>query len=508
MKLSYFSLIVVSAISLCLLVPQAKSGSAPKDLQIYNGWFVQDGKVIWGNAQHNGWWRPGQRPNLTRNAPGDIGPNRTEDLDKLTDNMLKYGYPGFEHNYGLWYDRRRDAHDTAQRTDANVVAPFLEQPWQRSSEGTAWDGLPKYDLTKYNQWYFDRLKNFAELCDKKHTILFFNFYMQHNLLETPAHYVDFPWRPVNCVQQTDMPDSVPAANAFYDVSHPLRRQLHEAYIRHCLNQLAGYSNIVFLVSEEYTGPESFMRFWLDIVDDWQKQNDKKLIIAAAGTKDVLDKFADDPRVSVLDLRYFWYNPDGSLMAPQGGKEVPGRYQSGSDAAKTTPQQIYRQVREYRLRYPQKAIIHQIAASRQQTMAFLMGGGSMLIRYLSYPENQDPPTYIAPADSQIILPVYNFINKYLSYHALIQTAPNDSILINPQQNFCLAQPGKFYLIYSLTPDPIQIKITHSISTYYAQWLNIETGKLTRASENPVKSNTLTTITPPDQGDWLLYLNKID
>ena len=42
-------------------------------LSVQNGWYVEDGKAIWGYGQHNGWWRPGQRPNLARNAPGEIG---------------------------------------------------------------------------------------------------------------------------------------------------------------------------------------------------------------------------------------------------------------------------------------------------------------------------------------------------------------------------------------------------------------------------------------------------
>ncbi len=102
-------------------------------LTVDNGWYAYHGKAIWGYGQHNGWWRPGQRPNLARNAPGEIGPNRTEDLDKLTDSMLRFGYPAFEHNYGLWYDRRRDRHDAGRRADAKVVPPFLEQPWDRSN---------------------------------------------------------------------------------------------------------------------------------------------------------------------------------------------------------------------------------------------------------------------------------------------------------------------------------------------------------------------------------------
>jgi hypothetical protein len=185
--------------ALRIVATEERDCSIPQStgLSVQNGWYVHNGGAVWGYCQHNGWWRPGQRPNLARNAPGEIRPNRTEDLNKLTDAMLRFGYPAFEHNHGLWYDRRRDAHDTDRRSDANVVPPFLEQPWQRSGTGSAWDGLSKYDLTQYNEWYFERLRKFAELCDRKGTILLHCCYMQHALLEQQAHYADFPWRPVH-----------------------------------------------------------------------------------------------------------------------------------------------------------------------------------------------------------------------------------------------------------------------------------------------------------------------
>ena len=137
-------------VSLIILVPVSSAAPAPatqeKGMRIENGWFVQNNKVIWGYAQHNGWWG-GYRNNsswirqykvrtaLCRNAPGRVGPSFTEDLDQLTDAMVRYGYPGFEHNYGLWYDRRRDNHDTQKRTDGKAAPPFLEQPWARSGTG-------------------------------------------------------------------------------------------------------------------------------------------------------------------------------------------------------------------------------------------------------------------------------------------------------------------------------------------------------------------------------------
>ena len=66
-----------------------------------------------------------------------------------------------DHNYGLWYDLRRTDHERIRRADGDVWAPFYEQPFSRSGQGTAWDGLSRYDLTKPNKWYWARLKEFV-----------------------------------------------------------------------------------------------------------------------------------------------------------------------------------------------------------------------------------------------------------------------------------------------------------------------------------------------------------
>lgn len=487
----------------CTAKPEGRSPG----LTLENGWFVHGDRVVWGYAQHNGWWRAGQRANITRRAPGTIGPNRTEDLDKLTDNMLRYGYPGFEHSFGLWYDRRRDQHDTARRKDANVVPPFLEQPWARGESGTAWDGLAKYDLTRYNPWYFDRLREFASLCDRKGTILFHNFYMQHALLEMDAHYVDFPWRPANCLQETDMPDRNPAADVFYNITHPLRRELHRAYIRKCLDELGDYTNVVHLLSQEYTGPASFARFWLEVIDEWQREKGKRILVGLGGTKDVLDELAGDPRVSVLDLRYWWYQPDGSLYAPKGGTQVPGRYVSGTAAARTTPLSIYRQVREHRMRYPEKGLIHQINASRQQTWAFLMGGGSMLVRYLEYTGGRDPADYEAPADSATVRPTYDFINKRLS-HQLQRMVPQDSMVSNPENNFCLGDKCKAYLVYLMAGGTVELDLKAAPGGFYARWFDPRSGDLSDAALNSVvKGGGIAIFTAPTTEDWVLWLSEV-
>ncbi|MDC0936413.1 DUF6298 domain-containing protein [Pirellulales bacterium] len=472
-----------------------------------NGWYVHNGKAVWGLAQHNGWWRAGQRPNITRNAPGQVGPNRTEDLDKLTNAMLRFGYPGFEHNFGLWYDRRRDMHDHVRRQDDNAVSPFLEQPWARSGEGRAWDGLSKYDLTKFNDWYFQRLKQFADLCDRKGTILIHNHYMQHALLETNAHYVDFPWRPTNCIQQTELPDEIPAANAFYDISHPFRRQLHRAYIRKCLDVLGTNTNVVYLCSEEYTGPREFIEFWLDTIIDWEEETGHDVHVGLSATKDVMDAILSDraraKKISTIDLRYWWYEPDGGLRAPSGGRQIAGRYTY--ELFRTTPAQIHRQVAEYRRKYPEKAIIHAHPESRQGAWAALMGGASLLVGQLPYPDKKDPLEYTSPQPCDEIQPLYDFVREQLSA-TLPQLSPHDELVKSDNSAWCLADPKDTYLVYALAGGPIQLDLSTAASSFDARWFNPRTGKLYDAHEGPVTGGAVVRFTAPDQKDWGLWLRK--
>src|SRR5690606_10196765 len=117
------------------------------------------------------WWRGDvrpagireARPHITRFVPGRTGTGLTDDLQEVAAWMKEQHFVSLEHNYGLWYERRRDDHERVRRLDGEVWPPFYELPFARSGQGTAWDGLSKYDLTKYNHWYWNRLQQFADL---------------------------------------------------------------------------------------------------------------------------------------------------------------------------------------------------------------------------------------------------------------------------------------------------------------------------------------------------------
>jgi Family of unknown function (DUF6298) len=366
-------------------------------ISITNGWLVCDGKLLIGRYTEINWWRGNMRPdeapkfgiNLTRFAPGRIGPGLTDNLKDVANGMIAKNQVALDYHYGLWYDRRRESHERVREMNGNVWAPFYVQPFERSGQGTAWDGLSKYDLTKYNPWYWNRLKKFADICDQRGLVLFNENYFQHNVLEAGAHWVDCPWRSVNNINHTGFPEPPPFAGdkrifmapLFYDTNNPVRRALHQAYIRQCLNNFTNNANVIQFTSGEFTGPSSFEQFWLETIGNWERETGHKELIALAAPKNVQDGILADPKLSavvnVICFRY-WWQTDKGLFAPKGGENLsPRQFERRWTGGAPTDSDLATMASEYRPRFPDKAII---ACGEdvgfQGSWAFVCAGGSI------------------------------------------------------------------------------------------------------------------------------------
>lgn len=368
---------------------------APK-FAITNGHITADGRLVTGNRYHIPWWagrvkdsfvKKGAKPAITRFVPGREGLGWTDRIDSVVNYLKANGYCMLDHNYGLWYDLRRTDHERVRRADGNVEAPFYEQPFSRTGKGTAWDGLSRYDLTKPNLWYWSRLKEFAEKGAKQGLMLFHENYFQHNIIEAGAHWVDCPWRPVNNINGTDFPEPVPftgdkrifMAEQFYNIDNPKLRPLHKQYIRQCLENFKNDDNVVQLISEEYTGPLHFTRFWLETIAEWEAETGRHPLIALSCTKDAQDAILADPELSkvvdIIDIRYWHYNTQGLWAPPAGKNMAPRQFMRKMKVGKTGFAEAYKAVKEYRIKYPDKAVTFFAQQYPQYGWAILMAGGS-------------------------------------------------------------------------------------------------------------------------------------
>jgi hypothetical protein len=491
-------------------------------VQIVNGRFVVDGKTLWGGVVNDGWWRGQEIPAfaldagvaVTRFVPGRNGPGLTEDLADLAARMTAQGTPFYQSIPGLWYDRRRDEHSIVSRTDANVWTPFYEMPWARSGTGTAADGLSRFDLSRFNPWYYDRFREFGTLCDEFGLVLYHNLYNTHNLLEIPPHWVDYPWRPANNVNDTGLPEPPPiepgnhihVANAVYDVNQPVRRALHRAFILHELDELAGARNLFFCLGAQFSGPLSFQEFFQDTVADWEKKTGRKVRIELATSKDITDAILADPirgrQVAVVDMLYWQYRPDGTLWAPPGGKNLAFRemiakdFERSDDApANTTPLQVYRQVREYHARYPDKAIVAWNGGAGPIPV-LMAGGAEALMRNPSGGHGQGHSLDRTPLDA--------FVREHLASN-LMKMQPVDGVAADSDQTWCLADEGReSVLLYSLAGASLTVLQSLPQPAYTGLWLDPRSGDI-RPLEAPVTGKVGSiTIPKPTAEPWLLLL----
>lgn len=463
-----------------------------------NGWLTYDGKLIAGNRLNVPWWRGSLRdsdiskslPDVTRFVPGRRGTGFTDNINEVVDYLTTNNMVTLEHNYGLWYERRMDDHERVRRFDADVWPPFYEQPFARSGQESAWDQLSKYDLTKFNDWYWNRLSRFANLAETKGQILVNQQYFQHNIIEAGAHWASSPWRSANNINSTGFPEPPPyagdkrifMAEQFYDVTNEARKKLHQGFIRKSLDNFKDNSNVIQLTSAEYTGPLHFMQFWLDEVQKWKDETGKKGIIGLSATKDVQDAILNDVNraktVDAIDIRYWYYKEDGSAYAPEGGVNLaPRQHARKLKVGKETDDQVYRAVREYREKYPEKVVLYSTDGSPRFGWAALMAGASL------------------PNIPKIELPA--FYSEVSEMKLVSGNTFSDNL-------WTLENKGKAYLFYAKKAQDISIDLTNSKGNFEVYAINAEKGSVAKISS--IGGGKKVTIPASDVKEKVLFVTK--
>ena len=447
-----------------------KTSEGTLKVQVVDGKMSFNKSLITGKKHNVSWWRGSLRkrdvarstPHITRFVPGRRGTAFTDNINEVVDYLKVNNVAVIDHNYGLWYDRRMDDHERTRRIDADVWPPFYEQPFARTGKGLAWDHLSKYDLTKYNTWYWNRLQRFANASEKEGKLLIHQQYFQHNIIEAGAHWSSSPWRSANNVNGTGFPEPPPYAGdkrifmaaQFYDVTNEHRKVLHQKYIQKSFDNFKGNSNVIQFTSEEYTGPLHFMQFWIDEAAKWKAKNGNHTLVGLGATKDVQDAILKDKKrsktVDVIDIKYWHYREDGTAYAPEGGKNLaPRQHARKMKTGKETDEQVYRAVREYREKYPDKMVLYSTNAAPRFGWSVLMAGGSL------------------PSIPQVVIPEFN------QAIALMHPKPNTSYR---DEVWELENKGEAYVFYFVNSTSAEIDLSNESGKFNLYWIDSNDGTL--------------------------------
>ena len=480
----------------------AASADARQPLRVENGRFTIGGERAWTDRVSWSWFQaqippalaPDYGPALTRFAPGLTGTGWTDDLEQVAAGMKPRS--AFYQHYGLWYDRRRVDHNydgSAERRTGDVWAPFMELPWARSGQGQAWDGLSKYDLTRFNPWYFDRLSAFAGIADRRGLILYNSMYFQHWLLESRSHYVDFPWRPVNTIQDTGLVDEVPAAESFYDLASPVRRRLHRLYIRRSLDALGANTNVVFGIDPEYTGPLTFVQFWLDTVAEWERENGRRVFVSLEIPKDQMDAVLADPvrgpRITAVDFHHWVYRPDGRLFAVRGGINRAPRQQRGDIVSASDLAALRPQVTD-----PAFAGERLAQSPEHQELVEQLWRSTPALRYRAWREYRDQyPELVILSEADGFPALTRGVEAAAPAPARAGLVPASLAEDHAGLRWAMSAPGARHLVYSLDGGRAELDLSGDPAAYTVTWIDGRTGAALPGS--PVQGGSKVELSPP-------------
>ena len=512
--------------------------------EIVNGRFVVDGKVVWGESQNEAWWRGDTSPlsaaqstgsSITRFMPGQDGPGMTEILPDFVQRLKQREIKFYVSSPGLWYEHRRDAHNDYHEANGDVWAPFYEMPWDRTGKGTAWDGLSLFDVSRYNPWYFRRHREFIKLAGQQGLIVYVNLYNNHDVNEIGPHWIDYPWRTANNVNDTGLPEPPPlrpnnrndVATQFYGVDFAPLRKLHHDYIFHTLDELGDLPNVIFTAAYQYAGPLSFEQFLQDTIAEWERLHNRQVKIALVTGKNIVDAIMADPvrskQISVIDMRYWEYQPDGTLFAPDAGQDkafrelISTHFPGYTDTPPpTTPEMVYKQVREYRDEYPNVALLPMEEGAGP--IPILMGGGASQSSLRggivmppvpprnapgipgATPRTRSGEEFRRGVSQDAILD--KFIANCLS-DDLMKMNPEDGVVEDGAHNWVL---GSIDTMLIDTRDGASFTLAKSLphTSYKGMWFDPATGDTRDAGTLSGATGSVTT--KPDSKEWLLLLKS--
>jgi hypothetical protein len=526
--------------------PQVVAPVEVHAVQIVNGRFVHDGKVMWGPSQNEAWWRGDTSPQtaaqstgsaVSRFMPGVTAPGETEDLAEMADRLAKRNLVTMQVTPGLWYEHRRDSHNVERRDDGNVWAPFFEMPWARSGKGIAWDGLSRFDVSRYNPWYFERHKEFAKQAAAKGFVVIYELYNTHDVLEIQPHYIDYPWRPANNINDTGLQEPPPfephntnnIGNQFFSADYPSLRELHRAYMLHTFDELAGEPNVIFSMAYQYAGPLKFEQFFQDVAAEWSAKHGKPIRVALITGKNTTDAILADPvrskQIAIVDMRYWEYKPDGTLWAPDAGqnlafrKIIQSEFPGYSDTPPaTTPEMVYRETREYRDKYPNIALMPMEEGAGP--IPLLMGGAASQSALVGGRPPVVPPSAGRPAGAGGVSArpsntgargldpanpdriIESFVQNYLASD-LMKMSPQDGWTADLDHTWSLAGgASEPVLMYSLSGTTVAFAKSLPSSRYSALWFDPHTGNAQTSFVTTGAAGT--SLTKPNAEPWLLLL----
>jgi len=432
-------------------------------------YFTDDsGNVIYLTGSHT--W-----DNLVDMGKDD--PPQPFDFDGYLDFLEKYG-----HNFiRLW------AWDSVVwNTLANgsvlgkqFIHNVAPQPWVRSGPGNALDGKPKFDLTKFNPAYFERLRERVAAAEKRGvyvSVMLFEGWGLHHANRGRAVPEGWAWRShpfhpdnnVNGINSDVSRDSLGVR--VHSLENPAATAIQEAYIRKVVDTVNDLDNVLYEVINE--GGDKDWDWWVvDTIHNYEKTKTKQHPVGITG-------HGAERLASMLASPADWISPGRA----DGYAEDPPPWDGKKVSLLDTDH------------------VWGVGGNHHWVWKSFLGGHNPLF--------MDP--YYGVVLGEKLDPKFEPLRLNLGYALRYAKKVNLRLMVPrvdlASSQYCLADPGKEYLVYLPDGGKVTVMLPEESCNFVVEWFNPRTGMTTEVEK--YTSQGKTDFIAPFSGDAVLYIQKRD
>jgi hypothetical protein len=463
--------------------------------------------------------------------------NRDFDYVKYLD-TLHAGGLNLTRTFSGAYVEPSGAFNIAHNTLAPAAGSFV-CPWARSLTPGYPNGGNKFDLSRWDESYFMRLKDFVAQASRRRIVV------ELNLL-CPM-YDEAQWRlsPQNAANNVNGIGAIARTNVYTLDQNGGLLTVQDALVRKIVTELKGFDNVYYeICNEPYFGGVTieWQQHVADTIRATEKNyvgkhlisqnvaNNQALVVAPADERTGGRATASAPRrpgmVDGLGARPGLRHP----ASPAGAAGVgPGMTRGGVRAAGGVS--IY----NFHYASPPDTVAMNFglnkvigdnetgfrgtnnAPYRREAWAFILAGGALFNNLdYSFTAGYEDGTFVYPAnqpggDNPTLRRQFGILKDFIRGFPFTRMKPDDSIfrggLPGKATAHALAEPGKRYAIYIFGGRQSNLVLALPAGTYRADWINPLTGKIDKTETVNASAGEARLTSPEYEEDVALRMRRI-
>lgn len=357
----------------------------------------------------------------------------------------------------------------------NTLAPAPDRfiaPWPRTDTQGSSGG--KFDLSRWNEQYFGRLRDFVSTARDNGIIIEFTFFC--------PFYEDVQWQvsPMNAANNINNVGTVNRNDVYTMDRNGGLLAIQEELVKKIVTELRGFGNIIYeICNEPYFGGVTLE--WQHHIADVIVQAEKELGVGHLISQNIANETArvdgPHPDVSVFNFHYAW--PPVAVSQNYHLNKVIGDNETGFDG-------------------------NADSTYRREGWAFVLAGGALYnnLDYSFTAQHEDGtfayPTSQPGGGSKALRRQLRYLKTFMDRIDFVSMRPDSTVISGLSAGVtahALVEEGKQYAVYLSGDGLEEVTLRLPSGTYAAEWLNPVTGTY-RSTVNVVAKNGLARLKVPD------------